>query len=108
MRARKYDKAITIMRTTPVSDGFGGFITTEAQLYSGWANIVSKQARITNEQGQNDNVSQYVFTVRNRYDIDVNSKTDFIRFNGNTYQIDSILNLDLDNIDIEIYGSKRN
>ena len=108
MRARKYNRAIVINRATEATDGYGGFITTEAVLYSGWANIVTKKAYIKNEQGQSDNISQTVITVRNRYDLTIDSKTDSIHFGGLVYNIDSVLNLDLNNIDVEIYASQRN
>ena len=50
---------------------------------------------------------QTVFTIRNRYDINFSVKDNFIKYNGLTYNIDSILNLDLNNIDIEIVASQK-
>jgi head-tail adaptor len=108
MIARKYTKAIAIWRTAPVADGFGGFTTSETLLYSVWANVATKKVFIKNENGQSDNINQVVFTFRNRYDIIANQKTDCIKYGGLVYNIDSIQNIDLDNIDIQIYGSQRN
>ena len=107
MIARKYTKAIGIWKTTTVSDGYGGNTVTTALVYSVWANVETKKAYRQNENGQNDNFVQTVFTIRNRYDIDLSVKDNFIKYNGLTYNIDSILNLDLNNIDVEIYGSQR-
>lgn len=107
MIARKYTKAIGIWKTTNVPDGYGGNIVTTALVYSVWANVNTKRAYRQNENGQNDNFVQTVFTIRNRYDIDLSVKDNFIKYNGLIYNIDSILNQDLNNIDIEIYGTQR-
>lgn len=107
MIARKYTKAIGIWKTTTVSDGYGGNTVTTALVYSVWANVNTKRAYRQNENGQNDNFVQTVFTIRNRYDIDLSVKDNFIKYNGLIYNIDSILNLDLNNIDVEIYATQR-
>ena len=107
MLSRKYTKAIGIWETTNVSDGFGGSTVTTALVYSVWANVETKRASVLNENGQRDNIAQTVFTIRNRYDINFSVKDNFIKYNGLTYNIDSILNLDLNNIDIEIVASQR-
>lgn len=107
MIARKYTKAIGIWKTTTVSDGYGGNTVTTTLVYSVWANVATKKAYRQNENGQNDNFVQTVFTIRNRYDIDLSTKDNFIKYNGLIYNIDSILNLDLNNLDVEIYGTQR-
>ena len=107
MIARKYTKAIGIWKTTTVSNGYGGNTVATALVYSVWANVETKKAYRQNENGQNDNFVQTVFTIRNRYDIDLSVKDNFIKYNGLTYNIDSILNLDLNNIDVVIYGTQR-
>ena len=107
MIARKYTKAIGIWKTTTVSDGYGGNIVTTALVYSVWANVATKRAYRQNENGQNDNFVQTIFTIRNRYDIDLSVKDNFIKYNGLVYNIDSILNKDLNNIDVEIYATQR-
>ena len=107
MLSRKYTKAIGIWKTTTVSDGYGGNTVATALVYSVWANVETKKAYRQNENGQNDNFVQTVFTIRNRYDIDLSVKDNFIKYNGLTYNIDSILNLDLNNIDVVIYGTQR-
>ena len=107
MIARKYTKAIGIWKTTTVSDGYGGNTVTTALVYSVWANVNTKRAYRQNENGQNDNFVQTIFTIRNRYDIDLSVKDNFIKYNGLVYNIDSILNKDLNNIDVEIYATQR-
>jgi SPP1 family predicted phage head-tail adaptor len=107
MQSRKYTKPISIWGTTNVSDGYGGNIVTTALVYSFWANVETKRAYRTNENGQNDNFVQTIFTVRNRYDVDISIKDNFIKYNGLIYNIDSILNIDLDSIDIEILATQR-
>lgn len=107
MIARKYNKLISIWKTTNAPDGYGGNTVTDALVYSVWANVDTKRAYRQNENGQNDNFVQIVFTIRNRYDIALSVKDNFIKYNGLVYNIDSILNMDLNNIDIEIYGTQR-
>ena len=107
MIARKYTKAISIWKTTNVPDGYGGNSVTTALVASVWANVNTKRAYRQNENGQNDNFVQTIFTIRNRYDIDLSVKDNFIKYNGLIYNIDSVLNQDLNNIDIEIYATHR-
>ena len=107
MLSRKYTKAIGIWKTTTVPDGYGGNTVTSALVYSVWANAGTKRASNQTDNGQRDNTVQTVFTIRNRYDIDLSVKDNFIKYNGLTYNIDSILNMDLNNIDVEIYATQR-
>jgi len=107
MQSRKYTKAIAIWKTTTVPDGYGGSTVTTALVQSLWANVTAKRSSRLNENGQNDNFVSTVFTIRNRYDIDISIKDNFIKYNGLTFNIDSILNVDLDNIDIEIQATQR-
>jgi head-tail adaptor len=107
MIARKYDRIIEMWITTTVSDGFGGNTVTTALDYTLWANVTTKQSSRTNENGQNDNFVQLVFTVRNNPNINISIKDNFIVYNSVIYNIDSVLNIDLDNIDIEIQATQR-
>lgn len=107
-QARKYTKYIEIWGVVPEEDGYGGQIVGEPELIkSMWANVTAKRSNRLNENGQNDNFTQTVFTVRNRYDFDISIKDNFIKYNGLIYNIDSILNKDLDNIDAEILATQR-
>ena len=106
MIARKYNKYIEIYQTTNVSDGFGGSTVTDELLYSVWANIDAKRANIVNEQGINSNITEIVFTIRYIPGNIINEKEYFIIYNGLVYNIDSILNIGLNNINIEIKASQ--
>jgi head-tail adaptor len=107
MQSRKYDKYIEMWVTSNVGDGYGGATVNTELDYSLWANVTANQSSRTNENGQNDNFTQTIFTVRNRDNKNINIKNNFIVYNGLTYNIDSVLNIDLDNIDIEIQATQR-
>lgn len=106
-QARKYTKNIEIWKTTTVADGFGGNTVTDELDFSMWANVTAKRATSINENGQNDNFVQTIFTVRNRVNLDISIKDNFIKYNSLIYNIDTILNKDLDNIDVEIQATQR-
>jgi hypothetical protein len=107
MISRKYDRIIEMWITTTVSDGFGGNTITTALDYTLWANVTTNNASRTNENGQNDNFVQVVFTVRNNPNLNISIKDNFIVYNSVIYNIDSVLNIDLDNIDIQIQATQR-
>jgi head-tail adaptor len=107
MISRKYDRIIEMWITTTVSDGFGGNTVTTALDYTLWANVSTNNASRTNENGQNDNFVQVVFTVRNNPNLNISIKDNFIVYNSVIYNIDSVLNIDLDNIDIQIQATQR-
>jgi SPP1 family predicted phage head-tail adaptor len=107
MIARKYTKHVELWVTTTVSDGYGGNTVTTALVQNLWANVTAKTSNRQNENGQNDNFVQTVFTIRNRFDLVLSIKDNFFKYNGLIYNIDSVLNIDLDNIDIQIYATKR-
>jgi head-tail adaptor len=107
MIARKYDRIIEMWVTSNVGDGYGGNTVTTELDYTLWANVTTNNSSRTNENGQNDNFIQLVFTVRNNPNLNISIKDSFIVYNNVTYNIDSILNIDLDNIDIEIQATQR-
>ena len=107
MISRKYDRIIEMWITTTVSDGFGGNTVTTALDYTLWANVTTNNASRTNENGQNDNFIQVVFTIRNNPNLNISIKDNFIKYNNVIYNIDSVLNIDLDNIDIQIQATQR-
>jgi len=107
MQSRKYTNLIEMWKTVTVADGYGGNIVTTELDYSLWSNVSTKQSSRTNENGQNDNFVQAVFTVRNNPNITISIKDSFIVYNSVTYNIDSVLNIDLENIDIEIQATQR-
>jgi len=108
MIARKYTKHVELWVTSTVSDGYGGNTVTTSLVQNLWANVTAKSSNRLNENGQNDNFMQTVFTIRNRFDLVLSIKDNFFKYNGLIYNIDSVLNIDLDNIDIQIYATQRN
>jgi len=107
MIARKYTKYIEMWKTVTVADGYGGNIVTTELDYSLWANVTAKRSSRLNENGQNDNFMQTIFTIRSNSNLDLSIKDNFIVYNSVIYNIDSILNIDLNNIDIEIQATQR-
>ena len=81
MRPRKYTKSIEVWKTTTVADGYGGNVVTTDFDYSIWANVTTKNSSRLNENGQNDNFVQTIFTVRNRVNLDLTIKYNFIKYN---------------------------
>ena len=90
-----------------VNDGYGGKTVTDALAFKMWAHVETKRASRTNENGQNDNFVQTIFTVRNRYDLGLSIKDNFIKYKGLIYNIETLLNVDLDNIDLQIVAIQR-
>jgi head-tail adaptor len=107
MTPRKYTKSIEVWKTVTVADGYGGNIVTTELDYSLWSNVTTNQSSRTNENGQNDNFVQVIFTVRNNPNLNISIKDNFIVYNSVIYNIDSVLNIDLDNIDIQIQATQR-
>lgn len=107
MISRKYNKQIEVWQTTNVFDGYSGNTVTDELVYTIWSYVETKKAYRTNENGQNDNFTQTIFIVRNRVGLDISIKDNFIKYNGLIYNIDDILNVDLDNIDLQIVATQR-
>lgn len=101
-RARKYDRVIQLWKATESDDEYGGYTVTDVLQSSFWANVQTKSSRVQDDNGRVDNINQVVFTIRNRYDIDINVKDNFILYQGKKYQISSVVNQDLNNIEVEI------
>lgn len=100
MKPRKYDKLIQLWITTETEDGFGGYTVTEDLQSTFWANVQTKGARNLSDNGSVQNINQIVFTIRNRYDIELQNC--YVKYQNKIYQISTITNQDLHNIEIEI------
>ena len=107
MKPRQYNKYIEIWNTVEEDDTYGGFIVTDVKLFSLWANIESKRSIVKTDNGDIQNLSGLVFNIRNRANFEINIKTNFLKYNGLNYTIDSVSNIDLDNIEIQMYVSQR-
>ncbi len=101
-RARKYDRLIQLWKTTEISDTYGGYTVTDALQSTFWANVKTPSSLNQSDNGTVQNINQIVFTIRNRYDIDINIKDNFILYHSKKYQINNLVNQDLNNIEVEI------
>lgn len=107
MIARKYNKPIAIWQTTTVADGFGGNTVTTALVRSVWAHVMTKNATRLNENGQNDNILKTVFVIRQNQNFNLSVKNNFIKYSGKIYDIDGIVEVNLNTIDLEITATQR-
>ena len=107
MEARKYNKQIQIWATTTVPDGFGGNTVTDALLRTVWAHVTTKKTSFENENGQNDNLQNQVFIIRQNANFTPSLKTNFIKYKNKIYNIDSIIEIGLNTIDYEISTMQR-
>ena len=86
MIARKYNSPIGIWQSVEVSDNYGGSTVEDSLVYSVWANVKTKRASILQENGQRDNISQIIFTIRNRYDVNFSVKDNFIKLGSGNFE----------------------
>lgn len=107
MKARKYTKIIEIWKTITEPDGYGGNVVTNEFVNKHWANVETKRSFRTNEIGRLENNVVLVFTIRNRDDFFASIEDDFIKYKGLIYNIDSVLNIGLLDIDIELTATQR-
>lgn len=107
MIARKYNKPIAIWQTTNVSDGFGGSTVSTSLVRSVWAHVTTRNATRVNENGQNDNLQKTVFIIRHNYNFTLSVKDNFIKYNGKIYDIDGIVEIELNTVDLEITTTQR-
>lgn len=107
MKARNYNKSIAIWQTTNVNDGFGGSTVSTSLVRSVWAHVTTRNATRVNENGQNDNLQNTVFIIRNNYNFTLSVKDNFIKYNGKIYDIDGIVEVGLNTVDLEITTTQR-
>jgi head-tail adaptor len=106
-QARKYNKYIEIVKSTNVADGFGGQTVSYDSYANMWANVTAKSASSTNENGITNNSVQTIFTIRQNPNVTISVKDCFIYYANHVYSIDSVLNVNLDNVDIEIQATQK-
>tara|TARA_R110000868_G_scaffold365207_1_gene628054 strand:- start:1255 stop:1587 length:333 start_codon:yes stop_codon:yes gene_type:complete len=107
MVSRKYNKYIELVKSTNVSDGFGGQTVTYDSYAYVWANVTAKSASSTNENGITNNFVQTIFTIRQNPNVTLSVQDTFIYYGDHVYSIDSVLNVNLDNVDIEIQATQK-
>jgi len=102
MRARRYTDIIEIWESVEVPDGFGGFVSNEVKQFDKWAGIVTKGSGYKFQQyGLNDFKNPVIFRIR-KGDSIINEDM-FVIFNGGKFIIKGIENVNLDNIEINLY-----
>ena len=111
MISRNYNKIIEIYETQNVSDGFGGYNTTDVLLSKSWCNLKTFNAGSKNtnavEFGVLDISNSILITLRKRNDLDYSSKTNFIKYRGEKYVIaTSPVNVDFNDTVIQFIATK--
>ena len=102
MRARRYTDIIEIWESVEVPDGFGGFVLDPVKRFEKWAGIVTKGSGYKFQQyGLNDFKNPVIFRIRKGDSIITEDM--FVIFNGGKFIIKGIENVNLDNIEINIY-----
>lgn len=95
MRARGFNKRIEVWQTGAVSDGYGGFKSTnDIMLVNTWAKLVSLNAnkpysKSSTDYGISNTQLGIIVTVRRRNDLTYNSINQYIKYNGEFYTITS-------------------
>ena len=102
MRARRYTDIIEIWKSVEAPDGFGGFVLNEVKQFDKWAGIVTKGSGYKFQQyGLNDFKNPVIFRIRKGDSIITEDM--FVIFNGGKFIIKGIENVNLDNIEINLY-----
>ena len=105
MRGRGYDCKIEIWGKTEVSDGFGGYIHTEAKIKSVWAAKETKGAGYKFQQfGLNDFKNPVIFRVRGKSTI--LNEDSFIIYKGSRFEIKGVENVNYDGLEFNIYADE--
>jgi SPP1 family predicted phage head-tail adaptor len=92
MRARGFNKRVEIWGTSNVSDGFSGYTVEETLLTTSWAKIDTvkpNRGDLTTDIGILDASNSIIVTLRKREDITYDMQTQFIKYRGEKYIINS-------------------
>lgn len=104
MKARKYTSRIKIYETSALDDGMGGHNVTSELIANSWAEVVTEGVgRKFNNMGILDFNDPVIFKVRYRNDLKYNARTLYVMYAGNRYIMQGIKDLNLRNIDVELY-----
>ena len=102
MRARRYTDIIEIWESVEMPDGFGGFVLDPVKQFEKWTGIVTKGSGYKFQQyGLNDFKNPVIFRIRKGNSIITEDM--FVIFNGGKFIIKGIENVNLDNIEINLY-----
>lgn len=109
MIAREYNKRIDIYQYEEVPDGFGGNTVQSEQLASSWAKLVESTSSVQQRAtvlGITDLYEPLIFRLRFRNDLPYNGRNLALSYNGNTYVIKSISDVNEFHREIEILCTK--
>ena len=114
MRSRAFNKRVEIWGLTAVSDGFGGNTLTETLLATSWAKIETTNPNRSDlggiaggDGGILDATSSIIITMRKRDDLTIDMQTQFIKYAGVKYVINSnAIDLDFKDSFIKVVCTK--
>jgi SPP1 family predicted phage head-tail adaptor len=86
----KLKNRITFQSKTSESDGAGGFVLTDVDYYTCWAEIFRDNQNRTNIAGKDSISDNIVFRIRDAQSISISNDLT-ISYNGNIYLINSII-----------------
>ena len=89
MLSRQYSRKIILKEATAVSDGFGGFVTTDVVLANVWAEVKQNSAFKDGNQGTNDLKNSYTFKIRNNTTFDGKLDNISIEYKGQQFGVSS-------------------
>jgi len=89
MNARSLNKRIEFWQSAATTDGYGGSTVTDTQITTSWAMLKTQGSEKVSELGLDYTKETVLVTVRKRNDIDLNSKTLYVKYRDNRYSIAS-------------------
>lgn len=108
MRARKYNKRISIYQTTTTQNEYGGSVITDELITSSWCEIStvsnnSKFSQRLTSLGVIDPTKAIIVKLRHRNDIEYSAINQYLLYNNNKYIIQNApTNINLENTEVEI------
>lgn len=109
MIAREYTKRIDIYQVEEVPDGYGGNTVTSELLASSWAKLIDSNTSVQQRAtvlGITDLYEPLIFRLRFRNDLPYNGRNLSLSYNGQTYVIKSISDVNENHREIEILCTK--
>ena len=108
MIAREYNKRIDIYQGTEEPDGFAGNTVSYELIASSWAKLSSPSSSRFTDLGITDLSNSLLFKVRYNPELNYNGRNLYLSYNGETYVIQSITDLDMVHRELDIYCTKAN
>lgn len=107
IKARSYQQRITLINTTRVADGFGGFTNSDATGVSLWCDIVDMNGSSrTTDFGVTDFTDTFLFKFRFNPSVEIDPHDTKISYNSQKYDILSVRNIGLKDIEVNVLARK--